>query len=202
MASTPSAKTPSLEPSGRKLLQRADWIMAGLAQLAAAGPDSVSIAAVCNKLGVTKGSFYWHFSSREEFLQAMLDDWALNATRRIIDVLEKSQLSAEEKVRKLARLGVSSSVTDYGGALELAMRTWARTDRKVRNAVAAVDRERLAYLQQLFAEAVPDGDPEVLACMHYSFSTGLRLMFSYSDEERLRLRERALDQVFFPAARS
>ena len=172
--------------------------MAGLTQLAASGPDAVSIAAVSSKLGVTKGSFYWHFSSRDEFLQAILDDWALNATRRIIHVLEQSNLSAQEKIRKLARLGVSSSVTDYGGALELAMRTWARTDRKVRNAVAAVDRERLAYLTQLFAEALPQADAELLACMHYSFSTGLRLMFSYSDEERLRLRERALDQVFFP----
>ncbi len=127
----------------------------------------------------------------------MLDDWTLNATRRIIDVLEQSGLSAQDKIRRLARLGVSSSVTDYGGALELAMRTWARTDRKVRTAVSAVDRERLSYLTQLFAEASPQGDPELLACMHYSFSTGLRLMFSYSDEERLRLRERALDQVFF-----
>src|SRR5690606_13158897 len=131
------------------------------------------------------------------FLQAILDDWALNATSRIIDVLETSELTAQEKIRKLARLGVSSSVTEFGGSLELAMRAWARTDKKVRTAVASVDRQRLAYLTQLFAEANPSADAELLACLHYSFSTGLRQMFSYNDDERLRLREQALDQIFF-----
>lgn len=197
MATKKAARVRSVNASGRKLLQRTDWIKAGLAQLAAHGPDAVSIAAVSDKLGVTKGSFYWHFGSRDEFLQAILDDWALNATRRIIDVLEHSGSSAEEKIRRLARIGVSSSVTDYGGALELAMRTWARTDRKVRAAVAAVDEERLDYLRRLFSEALPGQDAELLACLHYSFSTGLRLMFSYSDDERLRLRQRALDEIFF-----
>lgn len=197
MTNTSRSGSRAVAASGRKLLQRADWIKAGLIQLASGGPDAVSIVTVASKLGVTKGSFYWHFESRDAFLQALLDDWALNATRRIIDVLETSEFTAQEKVRKLARLGVSSSVTEFGGSLELAMRAWARTDKKVRTAVATVDRERLAYLTQLFAEVNPSVDAELLACLHYSFSTGLRQMFAYNDEERLRLREQALDQIFF-----
>ena len=199
MTTKTRARSTTVDASGRKLLQRSDWVKAGLIQLAASGPEAVSIVTVAAKLGVTKGSFYWHFESRDEFLAAILDEWQQHATRRIIAVLENSELTAQEKIRKLALLGVRSSVTDFGGSLELAMRTWARIDKKVRAAVAAVDRERLEYLTELFKQARPDADAELFACLHYSFSTGLRLMFSYSDEDKLRIRADALDKVFFPS---
>ena len=45
-------------------LDRADWIHAGFAMLAAGGIDAVRVERLAAVLKVTKGSFYWHFRDR------------------------------------------------------------------------------------------------------------------------------------------
>ena len=59
--------------SGR--LSAEDWARAALEQIADAGVASVAVEPLARRLGVTKGSFYWHFPSRDALLQAALDRW-------------------------------------------------------------------------------------------------------------------------------
>ena len=47
--------------AGRRLAVD-DWIQAGFALLADGGPNALRIDRLCERLGVTKGSFYWHFT--------------------------------------------------------------------------------------------------------------------------------------------
>jgi len=56
-------------------LDRARWIEAALEAIETGGPDAVAIVPLARRLGVTKGSFYWHFSDRRELLRAALDAW-------------------------------------------------------------------------------------------------------------------------------
>lgn len=62
-----------LEPKTR--LSAADWEEAALAVLAENGVGAVAVESLARRLGVTKGSFYWHFSTREALLQAALERW-------------------------------------------------------------------------------------------------------------------------------
>ena len=179
-------------------LQRADWIKAGLKVLAQSGADAVLVPRLATALKVTKGSFYWHFSSRDDLLDAMMDEWRQHATLRVIDIVEGKATSAEEKIRMLAFIGTNSPIDEFGGAIELAVRTWARSNRRVRDIITEVDKQRISYLTRLYSEVGAAGDPELLACLHYSFSTGLRLIFAYPEAQKLALREAALEQVFFP----
>ena len=52
---------------------RSTWIDAGLQALAAGGPDAVRVDLLAKELGVTRGGFYHHFSSRQALLDAMLE---------------------------------------------------------------------------------------------------------------------------------
>lgn len=61
------------ERTGR--LSADDWAQAALDQIAEQGVASVAVEPLARKLGVTKGSFYWHFTSRDALLQAALDRW-------------------------------------------------------------------------------------------------------------------------------
>ena len=54
---------------------REDWIRAAVIALLAEGPDGVAVQPLARRLGTTKGSFYWHFSSRDELLRAALQRW-------------------------------------------------------------------------------------------------------------------------------
>jgi AcrR family transcriptional regulator len=47
---------------------RSHWIGAGLDALATGGPEAMRVEALAQALGVTKGSFYWHFDDRGALL--------------------------------------------------------------------------------------------------------------------------------------
>lgn len=52
-----------------------DWAIAALDLIAEQGLSAVAIEPLARRLGVTKGSFYWHFPSREALLIAALTRW-------------------------------------------------------------------------------------------------------------------------------
>ena len=56
-------------------LSAEDWAQAALDQIAEQGVASVAVEPLARRLGVTKGSFYWHFPSRDALLQAALERW-------------------------------------------------------------------------------------------------------------------------------
>ena len=79
--------------SGR--LSADDWAREALEQIADAGVASVAVEPLARRLGVTKGSFYWHFPSRDALLQAALERWehdeqaAYGALESIADPTER-----------------------------------------------------------------------------------------------------------------
>jgi AcrR family transcriptional regulator len=56
-------------------LSREHWIEAALDALGEGGVAAVAVEPLAARLGVTKGSFYWHFPSRDALLVAALERW-------------------------------------------------------------------------------------------------------------------------------
>lgn len=52
-----------------------DWAEAALDAIAEGGIGNVAIEPLARRLGVTKGSFYWHFANRDALLTAALERW-------------------------------------------------------------------------------------------------------------------------------
>ncbi len=52
-----------------------DWIQAGFALLADGGPNALRVDRLCERLGVTKGSFYWHFADLPAYRSALIAAW-------------------------------------------------------------------------------------------------------------------------------
>jgi AcrR family transcriptional regulator len=65
-----------------------DWEEAALQLIAEQGVNAVAVEALARQLGVTKGSFYWHFRTREALVQAALERWELYGEREIIGQIE------------------------------------------------------------------------------------------------------------------
>ena len=152
-------------------LGAADWIEAAFDMLAAQGVDRVSIVPLAKKLGVTKGSFYWHYKDRDELLMALLSQWRRRATLQIIDRIESADESPAARLHRLLRLPFRSSSKSMRGAdIELSIRLWGRTDPRAREALAEVDQLRLSYIRQLLmAAGVPAHVIAVRAVEAYSF---------------------------------
>ncbi len=120
------------------------WTEMGLRVLADQGVEAVRVEPLARALGVTKGSFYWHFSDRRELLDAILLRWEQLATHDVIETVERVSDEPRERLRELTRL-----VFRHGGPLDRAVRAWATHDDGASNAIARVDAERYAFVRRL-----------------------------------------------------
>ena len=55
-----------------------DWAEAALDVIRDSGVPAVAVESLAKRLGVTKGSFYWHFANREALIDAALARWEEN----------------------------------------------------------------------------------------------------------------------------
>lgn len=66
---------PLADRTERPRLTAADWEGAALDLIAEQGVAAVAVEPLARRLGVTKGSFYWHFANRDALLEATLRRW-------------------------------------------------------------------------------------------------------------------------------
>lgn len=125
---------------------RDTWLDAGLRLLQKSGVDQVRIDTLCERLNVTKGSFYHHFQNHEAYLENLLTHWEERYTSRLIDEAEHGK-TPSEKLERLTQQVLSASDDP-----EVNIRAWALTHAEARDTVRRVDKRRLDYLQQLHVE--------------------------------------------------
>lgn len=99
---TPRMTATALKLEPRSRLSAADWEQAALEALAEGGLAAVAVEAIARRLGVTKGSFYWHFPTREALLQAALERWERSDEREVLGLIETVS-DPRERVRELVR---------------------------------------------------------------------------------------------------
>lgn len=128
------------------------WIDAGLDALAEGGIDAVRIDPLAKRLGVTRGSFYWHFKDRAALHLAMLNRWRKRATYRVGERVERDAPDARARLRQTLALPQAGPRATRAAAIEMAIRLWARRDEEAAAAVALIDKQRLTYYAKLFNE--------------------------------------------------
>ncbi|HWP06325.1 MAG TPA: TetR/AcrR family transcriptional regulator [Polyangiaceae bacterium] len=70
-------------------LSRTDWIHGAYEALGDRGISAITVDALAQRLGVTKGSFYWHFRDSEDLLGAVVAHWEELAVDRVLgDLLQ------------------------------------------------------------------------------------------------------------------
>jgi AcrR family transcriptional regulator len=127
MASAAPARAPSLHPD--------NWLRAAENRLAQNGIESVRVEVLARDLGVSKGSFYWHFRDRGELLEKLLTRW---------EDAEIDWLNAEAAAGAATRWAnfVARAVDADRMRLEVSLRAWARADERVAGRVAAVEKRK------------------------------------------------------------
>jgi AcrR family transcriptional regulator len=127
-------------------LSAKDWLDQGLRTLAEKGFTALKAEPLSKAMGVSRGSFYWHFADIGAFHAALLQHWREIATEQIIATLESGS-SKGERLPLLLQGVFTAKLT-----LENAVRTWAALNPAARNAVQAIDRRRLSYVESLLRE--------------------------------------------------
>ena len=124
-----------------------DWIDFALMRLAHEGFDALKADVLARKLGVSRGSFYWHFADLGTFHARVIEHWKQVSTEAIIADIERYE-SQEERLDALLRHAFGQ-----GAALEIRMRAWAENNADAARALDDVDRRRRGYIERMLLEA-------------------------------------------------
>ena len=128
-------------------LTRDAWVRAALEAIADGGLAAVAVVPLAERLGVTKGSFYWHFPSREALVEAALADWEESHTAAVIAEIEAASTDPLEQLRQLIK---RVSALAAGDRVELALLATAEHP-AVKPVLDRVARRRLAFIAELLA---------------------------------------------------
>ena len=169
------------ERAGR--LSADDWAQAALDLIAEQGVAAVAVEPLARRLGVTKGSFYWHFPSRDALLQAALERWESVEQEAVFGALERVP-DPRERLRALFQMVAHEyqSHVIYSALLK------ALDHPSVQPVIGRVSKRRLDYLTSAFRAAGLDAtDAQHRARLAYAAYVGflqLNLQLGQRDMQR------------------
>jgi len=132
-------------------LGREDWIRVALQTLIDAGVERVKVLPLSARLGVTRGSFYWHFKNRAALLDALIERWERQNTDAILGQAALGGNDITAAILNVFECWVDDRLFDP--KLDFAVREWARRSPQVRAIVEQEDEKRVAGLARMFARA-------------------------------------------------
>lgn len=124
-----------------------DWIDAGIAALARDGADALKADVLARRLGVSRGSFYWHFSDLGAFHAAVIARWRQLSTEAIIADIAR-HAAPDLRLQALLRHAFGDNA-----ALDVRMRAWAQNNAEAAQAVDHEDGRRQRYIERLLVDA-------------------------------------------------
>ena len=114
-------------------LTKSAWIDHGLRTLASHGPNALKVGPLSTALGVSRGSFYWHFRDIADFRAQLLGSWQERMTDQVIQ--EIAGQAEPDRLKHLLKRAFADKPR-----LDRAIRSWAAEDDDVAAIVASVDR--------------------------------------------------------------
>ncbi|WP_227979000.1 TetR/AcrR family transcriptional regulator [Nocardia spumae] len=125
-----------------------DWVNGALDLLAREGVTAIRIPRLCQDLGVTKGSFYWHFDDLEQLMAAMADRWGETQSEAVRALAALDSIPVEARIEKMAAM----LVDQRHWMVEASVREWSRTDETVAEAVRALDQRIFRTVQTIMLD--------------------------------------------------
>jgi len=169
------------------MLRKSDWIQVGLAAVADDGPNGLRVDRLCQRLGVSKGSFHHHFAGSADFKQAVLAAYEA----LVVEALDHAIGQTAVEGPRAALTGLTAAITStegiYRPQLEVAMRAWAFSDPEVRAVQERVDSRRLESLQRIWSRILDDpAAVHTAALLPYLVGIGASLVQPPTSRDQLR----------------
>lgn len=177
----------------RKSDSRQELIDVALRVIAENGIDALRIEDVCEEVGVTKGSLYWHFQDRQGLIQAAMLEQLRRLSEEQLDSLDDVIDTAASRDDYLLR--VAGSLVDPFDSQEAEAR-WqrfemlatARRDPEIQQMMAEIQRRHQRYLTSITTKAQErgilraDADPSAVAAAMTALALGSNHLSYLGDE--------------------
>ncbi len=145
--------TPRKHVRGQRLSREA-WLEQALEVLARDGNAKLRVETIAAALGVTTGSFYWHFKDRDTFLESLVRYWEATMTGAAVDQISSVGGRPEDRLKALMAFVLGNDLARY----DISIRALAAQEAQVRPIVTTVDGRRMAFIRSLFEPMGFTGD--------------------------------------------
>ena len=184
---------PKSMKDSKERFTRDSWLALALDVLAEEGRAKIKIEYLAKRLGVTKGSFYSHFSDRRDFIASVSFYWADTLTATVLENLSQSEGSAEEKLLLLMQTIKNQKIDRY----DIVMRSWALDEPLVAEQVEQVDKARFEYIKSIYTEMGFTGDELETRSMIFQVYHSMSIAMQGPFFEKNRFKHENLRHQFF-----
>ncbi len=138
-------------------LTRDKWLDAAFSAAVKGGFSEIKVLSISQDLGVTRGSFYWHFKSQAELVDALVERWREKQFSSFEQVSKAFVDDARTDLLLIFRQAIAF-LTPNTGELEfgMAMRAYARNHPAIAQRINEVDRRLTQIIAERYSLAYPD----------------------------------------------
>ena len=160
--------------SDAQRLGRDDWLDAAFDAVVDGGFDQLRVVALAQTLGVTRGSFYWHFADHADLVKVLLARWQQREIAEGLRIQAESSEDPQADLLRLLDLALARGGADLKDLrFELALRGLGRRDPRVAQMLVEVDAARMALFEAKFLRLTRDVKSATdLAALFYLAVTG------------------------------
>lgn len=186
----------------RRTLTREDWIAAARKVLEKRGIAEVKIDRLARQFKVTRGSFYFHFTSLKDLHDGLLEEWRRSNCAPFHAMADIEVTDGVQFFSDIVHAWVDEK--PFSPKLDLAVRDWARTSKDIDKEVIAIDELRMGLLVKAFIK-IGYGESEsiVRARITYFHQIG-QYALSFKEDPEVRKSYQPLfgDVLLGPLAKS
>ena len=157
-------------------LTREDWLSKAL-EMCEQGIDKVKVAPLAKMMGVTTGSFYWHFKNRQELLDDLLKYWEKEMTDAAIVLGRNADIEPSERILLLMKSVMTGGMARY----DLPIWAWAQSDANAARVFNRALKKRFAFSAWMFEQA---------GFSHAQAKVRSRMMVTYMMAESTLIRDK------------
>ncbi|HHG84194.1 MAG TPA: TetR/AcrR family transcriptional regulator [Bacteroidetes bacterium] len=161
------------------IAQKEDWIKLGYRLFAESGFAGLVIEKMAKKLACNKSSFYWHFKTKKEFLDRVVDYWVGLETGQIIAVTNREHAPKERFEVLVALAFRQKPYLDF----IFYLKRYGQKDKKIQVLIDQIDAERVMFVTDLLAELGYEREVAgVKAGLFYKYLIGYHELMRYKKQ--------------------
>ena len=162
------------------IAQKSDWLNLGFKLFSRKGPNGLIVERMAKTLKCNKSSFYWHFKSKELFIDELVQLWSFKDTQQIINLAEKAGDINEQYHRFVGLVFQKDPYLDF----VFYLKRYALNETQYQTIIDQIDNQRIDYLiSMLLAMDIGQVEAEIKSIILYRYLIGFHEMYRYKPLE-------------------
>jgi AcrR family transcriptional regulator len=160
--------------------EKQEWVKLGFKLFAEKGEEGIIVDKMSRMLNCNRSSFYWHFKSKAEFINDVIEYWVEIDTIRVIDLTNREG-TAKQRLRKLVEVTFKK---DQFMDIVFYLKRYARKRKSVQKIVDDIDHQRIQYTAALLTDlGISKEFALIKANVAYKYLIGYHELMRYKDQK-------------------